>query len=53
MERIEEAIRDEQIANFEIEFQYGIVGRQTPDTDIQETLNEAHSLLFKQQVDKK
>lgn len=53
MERIEEAIRDEQIANFEIEFQYGIAGRQTPDTDIQETLNEAHSLLFKQQVDKK
>lgn len=51
MERISESINDDELMEFNIDFSYGLATRETPDTDIQETINKAHSMMFKQNID--
>ncbi|MBQ0003902.1 MAG: GGDEF domain-containing protein, partial [Treponema sp.] len=50
MDRIEESINDDDFMEFDIDFSYGLATRDTPDTDIQETINKAHSLMFEKNI---
>lgn len=51
MDRIAESINDDELMEFDINFSYGLATRETPDTDIQETINKAHSLMFQKNVE--
>lgn len=50
MNRIVESINDDDFMEFDINFSYGLATRDTPDTDIQETINKAHSLMFQKNI---
>lgn len=52
MNRIVAAINEDNSLGFHVEFEYGLSSRETPDTDIQETLSKAHSVMFKQGIEK-
>lgn len=51
MDRIAESINDDELMEFDINFSYGLATRDTPDTDIQETINKAHSLMFQKNIE--
>ena len=51
MNRIEACIKEECSKDFDIDFIYGIASRETPDTDIQDTINNANSNMFQKKVD--
>lgn len=51
MSRIAESIKDDELMEFDINFSYGLATRDTPDTDIQETINKAQTILFQKNIE--
>lgn len=46
------SIKNEVILNFEFDFQYGLSCRKNPDDDIQDVINQAHSIMFEKLMKK-
>lgn len=51
MSRIADSIQDDELMEFDVNFSYGLATRETPDTDIQQTINKAQTILFQKNID--
>lgn len=51
MERIVSAIEDDPYLKEDVTFQYGLTTRESPDEDIQQTINRAHAIMFKNKIE--
>lgn len=51
MSRIADSIKDDELMEFDVNFSYGLATRETPDTDIQQTINKAQTILFQKNID--
>lgn len=51
MERIVSAIDHDDYLKNDITFQFGLASRESPDEDIQQTINRAHSIMFKNRIE--
>ncbi|MGN0738866.1 MAG: GGDEF domain-containing protein [Treponema sp.] len=50
IDKILVSIKNEVILNFEVDFQYGLSCRKNPDDDIQDVINQAHSIMFEKLI---
>ena len=50
MERIISAIEEDEYLKTDVSFQYGLTTRESPDEDIQQTINRAHAIMFKNKI---
>ena len=51
MERIISAIEEDEYLKTDVSFQYGLTTRESPDEDIQQTINRAHAIMFKNKIE--
>lgn len=51
MERIVSAIEENDYLKDDVSFQYGLTTRESPDEDIQQTINRAHAIMFKNKIE--